>query len=77
MNDVKVSAWIAVLAYWIISLPLGWVLGIQMGWGATGIWAALAVGLGIAAVLLMWRAWRLLRVREETADTLLVEIADS
>lgn len=77
VDDVKVSAWIAVLAYWIISLPLGWVLGIQRGWGATGIWAALAVGLGIAAVLLMWRAWRLLGVRKETSDNLLVEIADS
>lgn len=62
VDDVKVSAWIAVLAYWVISLPLGWVLGIHMGWGATGIWTALAVGLGIAALLLMWRAWRLLGV---------------
>jgi MATE family multidrug resistance protein len=63
VDDVKVPAWIAVLAYWAISLPLGWVLGLHMGWGATGIWAALAVGLAIAAVMLMWRAWRLLGVR--------------
>ncbi|TDU81094.1 MATE family multidrug resistance protein [Prosthecobacter fusiformis] len=62
VDDVKVPAWIAVLAYWTISLPLGWLLGLQMGWGATGIWAALAVGLAIAAVMLMWRAWRLLGV---------------
>lgn len=64
VDDVKVSAWIAVFAYWIISLPLGWLLGLKMGWGATGIWAALAVGLGIAAVLLMWRAWRLLGINQ-------------
>ncbi len=62
VNDVKVSAWIAILAYWIISLPVGWWLGFEMGWGATGIWAALAVGLGMAAGMLMWRAWRLLGV---------------
>ncbi|MCW0218654.1 MAG: MATE family efflux transporter [Prosthecobacter sp.] len=60
VDDVKVPAWIAVLSYWAIALPLGWVLGLQMSWGATGIWAALAVGLALAAVLLMWRAWRLL-----------------
>lgn len=63
VDDVKVSAWIAILAYWVISLPLGWVLGFKVGWGATGIWAALAVGLGAAAIMLMLRAWRLLAVR--------------
>lgn len=68
VDDVKVPAWIAVLSYWAIALPLGWVLGLQMGWGATGIWAALAVGLALAAVLLMWRAWRLLGVGKVSGE---------
>lgn len=60
VDDVQVSAWIAILAYWVVSLPIGWYLGFPFGWGATGIWAALAIGLGVAAVLLMWRSWKLL-----------------
>lgn len=60
VDDVKIPAWIAVLAYWVISLPIAWVFAFRLHWGATGVWGALAVGLGIAAPMLMWRAWRLL-----------------
>jgi len=60
VDDVKVPAWIAVLAYWVISLPMAWVMTFHWHLGAVGVWGALAIGLGIAAPLLMWRAWRLL-----------------
>ena len=60
VDDVKVPAWIAVLAYWVISLPMAWVLTFHWNLGAAGVWGALAIGLGIAAPMLMWRAWRLL-----------------
>jgi MATE family multidrug resistance protein len=63
VNDVAVPAWMAALAYWGVALPLGWYWGLQSGWGATGVWSAMAVGLGVAAVLLGRRAWRLLGAR--------------
>lgn len=62
IDDVKVPAWMCVLAYWGIALPLGWFLGLHSGWGAPGVWMAMAVGLGVAAALLMRRTWRLLSV---------------
>lgn len=65
VDDVKVPAWIAVLAYWVISLPMAWVLAFHWQLGAAGVWGALAIGLGIAAPMLMWRAWRLLGVRQK------------
>lgn len=60
VNDVAVPAWISALAYWGIALPLGWYWGLVCGWGANGVWAAMAVGLGAAALLLGRRAWKLL-----------------
>ena len=66
VDDVNVPAWIAGFSYWIIALPLGWWWGLQQGYGSEGVWAALALGLGIAALLLAFRAWRKLGPEEST-----------
>jgi MATE family multidrug resistance protein len=58
LNDVRVPAVIAMLAYWAVALPLGWALAFPAGLGAQGLWIGLAAGLGIAAVLLSWRFHR-------------------
>lgn len=42
-------------AYWVIALPLGGVLGFQLGLGAEGVWWSLAVGLLVAAAVLVLR----------------------
>lgn len=42
-------------AYWVIALPLGGVLGFSLGLGAEGVWWSLAVGLLVAAVVLVLR----------------------
>lgn len=42
-------------AYWVIALPLGAVLGFELGYGAEGVWWSLAVGLLIAAAVLVLR----------------------
>lgn len=61
MNDVRLPAWIAFIAYWAIALPVGAALGLPRwaGFGAAGVWAGLASGLAVAAVLLGIRAWRM------------------
>lgn len=66
MNDVRVPAWIAFGAYWLIALPAGALLGLPRfaGFGAAGIWAGLAIGLATASILLGLRVWRMAGVRK-------------
>lgn len=55
LADVRVPALIAVLAYWFLALPIGSALAFPANRGAVGIWIGLALGLGVAAVGLLWR----------------------
>ena len=59
ITDVKIPTLIALVAYWVIALPLGYVLAFPLRWGAQGIWLGLSAGLTLAAVLLPWRFYRL------------------
>jgi MATE family multidrug resistance protein len=62
LTDVKVPAVITFVAYWLIALPLGYLLGIRWGYGPAGIWWGLAAGLAAAAVMLGLRFVRLTRM---------------
>jgi MATE family multidrug resistance protein len=57
VQDTKVPMWIAALSYWGLGFPAGYFFGLYLGWGVQGIWIGLVVGLGAAAILLMWRFW--------------------
>ncbi len=59
LHDVRVPTVITFIAYWVISLPLGYWLAFHTSLGAVGLWTGLAVGLGCAALLLGWRFHRL------------------
>ena len=59
LTDVKMPTLIAILAYWMVGLPLGYWLGFKLGYGAVGIWYGLLAGLTVAAVLLLLRFNRL------------------
>ncbi len=61
LTDVRIPAAITFVAYWLIALPLGYLLGIRGSFGPAGIWSGLAVGLAVAAVLLSLRVLRLTR----------------
>ncbi|MEF2965535.1 MATE family efflux transporter [Paenibacillus sp. M1] len=54
-KDVNPGFWISLLAYWIIGLPLGFVLANYTGQGPYGYWVGLITGLGVAAILLLRR----------------------
>jgi MATE family multidrug resistance protein len=58
LQDTRVPMLFAGLGYWIITLPLAIVLGFGLRLGGTGIWAALALGLAIVAVLMTLRWWQ-------------------
>lgn len=58
LDDVKVPAWMSFGAYWVVSIPLGYVLAYPLGMGVTGMWWGITLGLTITAVLLGRRIWR-------------------
>jgi MATE family multidrug resistance protein len=55
MGDVNVPTIITFLAYWIVGLPLGYLLGIPLHLGVKGIWYGLTLGLMTSAILLFFR----------------------
>ena len=55
LTDVKVPTIVTFIAYWLIAIPLGYVLAFKIGWQAQGIWIALLTGLSIAAAMHMFR----------------------
>ncbi|RAJ10780.1 MATE family multidrug resistance protein [Chitinophaga skermanii] len=55
LGDVKLPTLITLVAYWVIGLPLGYVLGWKMGMGVSGIWWGLTLGLMVASLLLFFR----------------------
>jgi MATE family multidrug resistance protein len=59
LTDVKVPAAMTFVAYWLVALPTGYLLGIRGPFGPAGIWSGLAAGLALAAVLLGLRLHRL------------------
>lgn len=59
MQDVKIPSILTFIAYWVITIPLGYVLCYMMKMGAFGMWIALGLGLTISAVLLVLRFLKL------------------
>jgi MATE family multidrug resistance protein len=45
-------------AYWVVSIPVGWLLAYPAGLGVTGMWWGITLGLTITALLLARRIWR-------------------
>jgi MATE family multidrug resistance protein len=63
LADVRVPMGITFVAYWVIALPQAYLLGVRGGYGAVGIWWALAAGLASAALLLGWRFYHKTRTQ--------------
>ena len=55
MGDVNIPTLITFVAYWVIGLPVGYVIGIYLGYGAQGVWCGLVCGLAAAAIMLYFR----------------------
>ena len=60
---VRPMVWIAFFSYFVVSLPLGWLLGIHMGYGLVGIWSAFPVCLSLAGLLYFLRFRKELKVK--------------
>ena len=55
LQDVKVPSILIFVAYWIIALPLGYILAFPLGLGANGIWIGLLIGLTLTASAMVFR----------------------
>lgn len=58
VQDTKVPMIFATISYWLIGLPLSYVLGIWLGYGGAGIWMGLVAGLSLAWITMSLRFWR-------------------
>ena len=58
--DVKPVMYIAFIAYFLVSLPIGYLFGFVFDWGLTGIWMSFPFGLTCAG-LMFW-----IRFRQQT-----------
>jgi MATE family multidrug resistance protein len=57
VQDTAVPMVMAAISYWVIGLPVSYLLAFTLGFGAVGLWLGLVIGLAIAAALLLWRFW--------------------
>ncbi|MCX2741849.1 MATE family efflux transporter [Pontibacter anaerobius] len=55
LEDVRIPSLISLLAYWVVGLPVGYLLCFKAGFGVNGVWMGLLTGLSVAAVLLTLR----------------------
>lgn len=58
LHDTDFPSGLSLVTYWVISLPLAWLLAFPLGLGAVGLWSGFGAGLAIAAVILPVRFWR-------------------
>jgi MATE family multidrug resistance protein len=61
IKDVKTPTLLIAVAYWVIGLPLGYVLAFVFHMGATGMWLGFIAGLTLASVFLLARFLKMTR----------------
>lgn len=54
-GDMKLMPYISFFSFFMICLPVSYLLGIHMGLGAVGVWMGFPIGLTVAALLFYWR----------------------
>jgi len=55
LTDVKIPTAITFIAYWLVGLPVGYLLAFTLELGVQGVWYGLLFGLTTSAVLLTLR----------------------
>jgi len=55
LGDVNIPTFITFLAYWVVGIPVGYLLGFKFNLGVNGIWYGLTFGLLTASILLFLR----------------------
>lgn len=55
LHDTRVPMMFALLGYWLFGLAGGIWLAFGLHWEGKGVWSGLAAGLGVVAILMLWR----------------------
>jgi len=58
-GDTRVPMLLAGVGYWVVGMPVGYLLGFRTGLGPVGVWAGLSTGLAAVGILLALRVRRL------------------
>ncbi|MFT7310599.1 MAG: MATE family multidrug resistance protein [Paracoccaceae bacterium] len=58
VQDTRQPMILAAISYWGVGFPSSYILGFVLDWQARGVWLGLVAGLGVAALLLLYRFWR-------------------
>lgn len=61
IQDVKIIMPIALVSYWLLNLPVGYLFGFVLGMGPSGLFLGFSFGLSTAAVLMIGRIRRSVR----------------
>lgn len=61
ISDVNFPTFVTLFAYWIVGLPIGYLLGNYFDLQAAGIWIGLTLGLTASAILLCWRFFKMIK----------------
>ena len=65
IEDYKFPSYIAFVGYWIIALPLAYVLAFKMGYQVYGVWLALSLSLAFVSITLFFRIRFLMNKKHE------------
>ncbi|MGA9623443.1 MAG: MATE family efflux transporter, partial [Bryobacteraceae bacterium] len=57
LGDTRSPMMAHLAGYWLIGLPIAYVLCFRLGWGVSGIWVGLTTALILIGVALVWM-WR-------------------
>ena len=55
LGETRVAMMVNILGYWLVGLPISYLLGFEAGMGPVGLWWGLVVGLSVVATVLLVR----------------------
>ena len=55
LKDTRFTLLISIISFWLLALPLGWLLAVYLQWGSVGFWWGMVIGAAFSVVLLQWR----------------------
>ncbi|HEY6616642.1 MAG TPA: MATE family efflux transporter [Vicinamibacterales bacterium] len=71
ISETRMPMIVNVIGHWFLGLPVGYALCFRFGWGVTGLWIGLSIGLVVAALVLtvVWWKRSMLLVTQDAKGT--------
>jgi MATE family multidrug resistance protein len=72
ISETRMPMIVNVIGHWVLGLPVGYALCFRFGWGVTGLWIGLSIGLVVAALVLtvVWWKRSMLLLMQDAKDTM-------